>query len=171
MLVADAVAVAGQAQGGHAVHEAGGQPPEAAIAECGVRFDLEHVVRIDPERFERPRGFRREPHIVERIAQKAADQELKAQVINPLAVGLVHIAGAGDPAIDDPVADRQGCCKKPIVARGIGEVLADAVDQLVDYRLLQAVRARVSRPQHGPPTPTTVSATGRSDRPNDEAGS
>ena len=59
VLVADAVAVSRNAERRHRVHEAGGQPPEPAIAECGVRLDLAQSVEIDAERGERaPRRSR-----------------------------------------------------------------------------------------------------------------
>jgi hypothetical protein len=49
VLVADAVAEAGDAQRGHAVHQAGGEAAQAAVAERRVRLDLERRRGIDAE--------------------------------------------------------------------------------------------------------------------------
>ena len=49
VIVADAVAVRGDAQCRHALHEAGGQPAEAAIAQRGVMLDVAQPVVVDAE--------------------------------------------------------------------------------------------------------------------------
>ncbi len=49
VVVADAVAVRGNRQRGHALHEAGGEAPEAAVAERGVRLDRAQLVEIDAQ--------------------------------------------------------------------------------------------------------------------------
>ena len=49
VVVADAVAVRGDRQRRHAVHEAGGEAPEAAVAERGVGFDPAQRGEIDAE--------------------------------------------------------------------------------------------------------------------------
>ena len=46
VLVADAVAVGGQADGGHGVEEAGGQPAEAAVAQAGVLLDVLQLLDV-----------------------------------------------------------------------------------------------------------------------------
>src|SRR5437660_9546638 len=48
-IVADAVAVSRNLQRRHAVHEAGGEPAEAAIAERGIRLFRNDLVEIDAE--------------------------------------------------------------------------------------------------------------------------
>jgi hypothetical protein len=47
VLVADAVADRGQLQRGERVHEARGEPAEAAVAEPGIAFGLDHLVDVD----------------------------------------------------------------------------------------------------------------------------
>ena len=49
VVVADAVAVGGDAERRHALHEAGGEPAEAAIAERGVGLELAQPVEVDAE--------------------------------------------------------------------------------------------------------------------------
>jgi len=53
VIVADAVAVGGDRKCCHALHETGGEPSEAAIAEGCVWFDLTEPVEIDIETGER----------------------------------------------------------------------------------------------------------------------
>ena len=49
VLVIDAVAVAGHAQRGQGFQEARGQTAEAAVAQPGVGFAVEHIVEVDAE--------------------------------------------------------------------------------------------------------------------------
>ena len=49
VLVADAVAVGRDRERRHAVHVAGGEPAEAAVAERCVRLELAELVEIDAE--------------------------------------------------------------------------------------------------------------------------
>ena len=53
VIIADPVTAAGDAEARHALHKAGGEPPETAIAESGVGFGAAHPVRIDAEVAER----------------------------------------------------------------------------------------------------------------------
>src|SRR5271166_5650668 len=53
VIVSDAVAVRGDGEGRHAVHEACGKAPEAAVAERRVWLDPAQVRQIDPELIER----------------------------------------------------------------------------------------------------------------------
>ena len=46
VLVADAVAVGGQSDGGHGVEEAGGQPAQAAVTQAGVLLDVLQLLNV-----------------------------------------------------------------------------------------------------------------------------
>ena len=82
---------------------------------------------------------------MDRVVEQAADQELEAEIIDPLAVALVDLAGGGDPAIHETVADGQGHGQEPVVAGGAGGVLADRVEQLVEQGLAQALTVEGAR--------------------------
>ena len=71
----------------HALHEAGGEPAEAAIAERGVRLERGDHVEVDAERGERLAHGVEQAEIGEGIAHQAADQEFERQVVD--ALGLV----------------------------------------------------------------------------------
>ena len=53
VIIADAIAAAGDAEARHALHEAGGEAAETAIAEGRVGFGAAHPVRVDAEVTER----------------------------------------------------------------------------------------------------------------------
>ena len=93
VLIADAVAEAGDPDRRHALHEAGGEPAEAAVAERGVGLDLAHPVEIDVEPGERRPAGLVELQIAEILAQQAADQELEREVVDPLLAARVDVRG------------------------------------------------------------------------------
>jgi hypothetical protein len=128
VLVADPVAVGRDAERGHAVEQAGGEPAEAAIAQRGVGLDLEHLLGVHPECRERGRGGVVDAEIAQGIGEQAADQELEAEIVDPLAAALVGLARARHPAVDQPVAHRERQGDEPVVPGGGLRVLADLVD-------------------------------------------
>ena len=76
-IVADAVADRGDRQGRHALHEAGGEPPEAAIAERRVRLALPQVAEPGTEIADRGLEDLEQAHVVQRIEEQPADQEFE----------------------------------------------------------------------------------------------
>jgi len=81
-LVADAVAVTGQPQGGHAVEEAGRQPAESTIAEAGIGFGRLDVLQRPGMGHGAVGGLAMQTERLQAIAQAASDQELHRQVID-----------------------------------------------------------------------------------------
>ncbi len=73
--------------------------------------------------------------IVQGVAQQPPDQELEAEIIDPLGAGGVRHAGRFHPSIDDIVAHRQDRRGKPVVRAGSFRVLADPVDERIDDRI------------------------------------
>ena len=130
--IADAIAIGGQVEAGEAFHETRRQPPQAAIAQRRVGFDLFQFGKIDAQRLERARHLRHHPHVRQCVAQQAPDQELQAEIIDPLGARRMRLAGGGHPALDDVVADGQDGRGQPVVASRIGGVLADPVHQRVN---------------------------------------
>ena len=129
-IVADAVADRGNRQSRHAFHEAGGEPPEAAIAERGVMLALPEVAEPGAEIADRGLEDFQQAHIVQRVEEQAADQEFEAEVIDPLAAGVVAVLLRHQPAMHDAVAQRQRGRLVPVLARGHAGFLADRKAQL-----------------------------------------
>ena len=135
-IVADAVADRGDRQRRHALHEARRQPPEAAIAERRVRLAFAQIRQTDAEIAERGLEHRQQAHIVQRIGEQPADQEFQAEVIDPLAAGVVALLLGDQPAVHDAVAQRQRRRLVPVVPGGHAGVLADRKPQLGEDRAL-----------------------------------
>src|SRR6476620_10877202 len=53
VVIADAVAIGGDREGRHALHEARREAAKAAIAEGGVRLDLAQVLKVNAQAFQR----------------------------------------------------------------------------------------------------------------------
>ena len=130
VIVADAVAEPRDAERRHALHEAGGEPPEAAVAERGVRFELRDGIEIEADEGERLAHLLLEAEIAERILEQAADQKFEREIIDPLATGALGLADRGHPAVDDLVAHRQDRRGQPVVVERERRRLADVVDEL-----------------------------------------
>ena len=135
-IVADAVADRGNGQRRHAFHEAGGEPPEAAIAERRIRLAFAQVRQIDAEIAERRLEHRQQAHIVQRVGEQPPDQEFEREVIDPLAAGVVVLLLGGQPAVHDAVAQRQRRGLVPVALGRHAGVLADGKPQLGEDRAL-----------------------------------
>ena len=159
VLVADAVAVGRNAERRHRIHEAGGQPPEPAIAERGVRLGGADAVEIDAEAFERAPRRRHEAQIGQCIEKKPADEEFDRQVIDPLLLFVLGLGARLHPDIDDAVADGEGGRLIPVgvarivgrLAELVGELRQDRVTQMRFEGLGRILRRRLSQAQlrHG----------------------
>ena len=86
--------------------------------------------QVDAEIAERGLEHRQQPHIVQRVGEQAADQEFQAEVIDPLAAGVVALLFRGQPVVHDAVAQRQRRRLVPVVPGGHPGVLADRKPQL-----------------------------------------
>ena len=77
VLVADAVAEGVDLQRRHALHEAGGEPAEAAIAERRIRLLLPQRLQIHSLERQRLAHGVHQAEIAHRVEQQAADQEFE----------------------------------------------------------------------------------------------
>jgi len=108
VVVEDAVAVARDAEGGHGVHVAGGQTPQAAVAQAGVALLLGQVLKGVTQLGQHLPAPRLHAHINDVVHEEAAGQKLHGQIIDPLGQGVV-VGGLGaQPHADEPVADGVG---------------------------------------------------------------
>ena len=135
-IVADAVADGGNGERRHALHEAGGEPPEAAIAERRIRLASAQFGQVDAEIAECRLEHRQQPHIVQGIGKQAADQKFQAEIIDPLTAGVVALLFRQQPAVHDAIAQRQGRCLVPVAPGRHAGVLADGKPELGKDRAL-----------------------------------
>ena len=132
VLVADTVTVGRNFQRRHAVHETGGQPAEAAIAESCVGLDQQELFEIDAEACQRAFDRIDQTQIGQRVQQQPADQKFDGQIIDAFFVQAFGLAPARAPDVDDAVAHRQRRRAIPVVRHGGLGLLADDVSQLRD---------------------------------------
>jgi hypothetical protein len=152
IVVADAIAMRGDRERRHAVHEAGGEAPEAAVAERGVGFDPAQVREVDAELIE---GFRHrlgDAEIGHRVEQQAPDQKFEREVINALAPVGIDGVERFEPAADHDVAGRERNGEKPVARACDFRRLADRVGQLRQHRGLElgcGIRTHLGRRGRG----------------------
>ena len=145
VIVADAIAAGRDPECGHAVHEAGREPAEAAIAERRVGLGGAHPVEIDADVAERhPDGFA-EPQVFDDIAEQAPDQEFQGQIIDALGAPGLGCPVGSEPAMDDPVAQRERGRDKPVAIGRRRRVLADGQGHFGENRGLEFIDVRLGR--------------------------
>ena len=106
VVVADAVAVRGQAHGRHGVEEAGGETAEASVAERGIGLVGEQRAAIDAEALDDFSQPFVEPQVGDGVLEQPADEELHGEVVDPLAVLGVDPLRGLEPGCDHEIADR-----------------------------------------------------------------
>ena len=110
VFVAEAVAHRGDVEGRHRVEVAGGEAAEAAVAERGLRVELEQAVEGNGGRLESPPRQLQSARDQQVLRQLAAREVLGGEVIDELRVGLELGLGGPPPAVHEAVAHghRQG---------------------------------------------------------------
>ena len=116
IVVAYPVAESRDAQACHAVHEAGGESPQAAIAQGCVRLLLAHRLDIGAQRGQRLTHRLQQSQVPCGVEHQPPDQKLQRQIIDALGAGLAGL-GRGQPALDDEVADRVRRGDEPVALR------------------------------------------------------
>ena len=108
VLVIDAVAEAGHAEGGQRFQEARRQTTQAAIAQAGIGLAVQHLVEADAEAGQHLAAEFFDAQVGQVVAQRAAHQEFHGEVIQALGI-LVAVARLGlEHAVDNAVADGEG---------------------------------------------------------------
>ena len=86
-----------------------------------------------------------EPQVFDDIVEQAPDQEFQGQIIDALgAPGLACPVGS-EPAMDDPVAQRERGRDKPVAIGRRRRVLADGQGQFGENRGLEFIDVRLAR--------------------------
>ena len=132
VLVADAETEGWHAQRRHALHEAGGEPAEAAVAERRIGLEAAQLLEVDAEARERVRHRLDLAEIADRIEQQPADEELEREVVDPLLLLPIGLARGIHPPLDDAIAHGERGGDEPVVLFRVLRVLADLVEELRD---------------------------------------
>lgn len=138
VVITDAVTMGDHAEGRHALHEAGREPAEAAIAERRVRLQQADAFDIHVEPGERFTRHVEQTEVAQAVDQQAADEKLQREVIHPLLPAGVSLARAIHPAVDGAVASSQGYRMEPVVIGGVLRILANRVGELAQHSLTES---------------------------------
>ena len=139
VVVADAVAEAGQTGGGHRIQEAGSQATQAAVAQTRIGFFLAGLFQINAA-FGQGRGqlvVQVDGH--QAVGQRAANQEFHREVVDALDLLAVLLACGLDPVLDLLVTSQAGQRGVPVGLGGGLGVLADGVEEAVGHIAAQGL--------------------------------
>ena len=125
VVVADAVAIAGQAQRRHRIEEAGGQPAQAAVTQGGIGLLGFDAVGVESQLAEHGAEALLQAEVQQAVVEHPADQELERQVVHALHVLLVVAAHGRHPALHEPFARHQRRRLEPVPVGGGEGVFAD----------------------------------------------
>ncbi len=73
MFVANAVTMGGDAQGGHAFHEARSQAAETPVTQGGVGLEQADALQVHVQPFQRITGDVQQPQVAQAVVQQAPD--------------------------------------------------------------------------------------------------
>ena len=121
--VADTVAIGRDLDRRHRLEEARRQPAEAAIAQRRIRLEIDQVTEVDVEILQRFPHRLHHPDIAHRIAHQATDEELEAEVIDPLVRRPPRFAARRHPLIDNAIADGEDRRPQPVMRSRNNRVL------------------------------------------------
>ena len=131
VVVANAVAVRGEAHGRHGVEEAGGETAEPAVAERGIRLVGEESAVVDAQFLDDgPQPFV-EPQVGDGILEQPADEEFHREVVDPLAILGIDPSGGLEPGRNHEIANRPRHRQPPVRQRRSGRRLPGCVAQVV----------------------------------------
>ena len=145
VLIADGAAHGGQLQRGQAVQEAGRQAAQAAVAQAGLRLFLEHHGAVDAQLVQGLHVVLLVDQVHHVVVQRAAHQELGAEVVDLL--GLLLLAGVAGiaAALHDLIAHHQRQRLIELLGRRVAglagklraQLVFDAVLDLLDGHLFK----------------------------------
>ena len=138
VFVAQAVAHRRDLQRGQRVDEAGRQPAQAAVAQAGVRFRLDDFLPVlSRVRLQIVADELLDAEVDDVVDQRAADQKLHRQVVDPLGVRAVVGLLRQQPALGQQIAQRAGDRLEALALAGVfsrNDVIEDQVPVVVSPR-------------------------------------
>ena len=145
VVVANAVAKAGNIQRGHGIQKASGQAAQATVAQSSVGLQLGHRVDVYAKVGQSLFDALAQAHGEHGVTEGAANQKLHAEVVHALGVLGVLGAGGGHPALDQLVAHGVGGGVQPVFgARGL-RVFADYEHEFVRNGALERLQIAPGR--------------------------
>ena len=132
VVVANAVAIRRDLQRRHALHEAGGESAEAAIAESGIGLEGAQLVEINAELTERDTRGLGESEVAKRIHQLPSNEELEREVVDALRAVRVGTSRRLHPVTRHVVTGRECGGDVPVAFPSVRGILADGIQEFAD---------------------------------------
>ena len=129
VFIADAITVAGNTQGRHAFHEAGGQTAQATVAERRVGLQHTDALKVHTELGQGFASDLQHAEVAQAVVEQAADEKFQGEVINPLLAFAVDTPRMVHPVVDHLVAGGQGNGFEPVMVEGVIRVFAHRVGE------------------------------------------
>ena len=137
VLVAQTITRRRQRHGRHRIEEAGRQPPETPVAEARVRLLVQKLHPLAAVLIESLAHHRIEDEIEDVVGERAADQKLNRDVIDPLRVlAFVSLVGP-KPTVGENVPDR--ACGRVVAFARVG---SRGIDDVVGLQVPLVKRVR-----------------------------
>ena len=141
VVVPEAVAHAGEVEGGHRVEEARRKPSEAAVTKAGVHLEVAQRIPVDVVFLQRLRALAVELEVDHVVAEQTPDEELERKVVDaPLVLPVVALLRL-HPPLDEPVANRVGERRVLVAGRCLAVIFCERIAQMPCKVLFQTLHA------------------------------
>ncbi|MNS69975.1 hypothetical protein D3C72_1033070 [compost metagenome] len=130
VLIADAVAMTGDAEGRHAFQETRRQTPEAAVAQGRIGLQHANALKVDAEFGQGFAGHVEQAEIAQAVEQQPTDEKFQGEVIDALLTFAVDLPRVVHPVLDHVVPRGQGNGFEPVVVEGVIRVFTHCISEL-----------------------------------------
>ena len=141
VLVPQGVAHGRVALGGQAVHKAGGQAAQAAVAQARVGLLLVEVIQLDAVVRQGLAEVLLQAQVAQVVAQGTPQQELHAQVVNLLGAGFLRVLHKLGAALGQQLPHDEGACLVVLLIGGVFQGDSEGVGQPVADGLFNLLHA------------------------------
>ena len=139
VFVADAVTDGGDAQGGEAVHETGGEATEATVTKTGITFFGDDFIDVLPQFSECFAHGVIDVFGNQRVRQGTAHQEFHGEVVDAAQVFAVQVQGGLQPAFGGKIAHSKQSGVQPVGFGRFRRRAAETEDEFVHQCFFQAL--------------------------------
>lgn len=129
VLVTNTVAMAGDAQRGHALHEARRQTAETTVTQGRVGLQQADALKVHAQFRQRFASGVQQAEVAQAVVEQATNQKFQREVIDALLALAVDLPRVVHPVFDHVVAGGKGYGFEPIVIKRMIGVLADGISE------------------------------------------
>ena len=133
MLVTNTVTMGRDTEGRHALHEAGGQTTEAAVAQRSIRFEQANALQVHAQLSQCFTSDVQQAKVAQAVIEQSTDQELERQVVNPFLAFAVNLSSVVHPMLDHMVAGGQGDGFEPVMVKRVIWIFTHRISEFFEY--------------------------------------